>query len=213
MPVLEIAAFDRHITRARDLCGIATTLRAQLSDAIDLSDIYRAAFVQGVSAFDTFVHAEVRVRMLDIFSNSNSARTPAFEKFRVSLNSTSLAILNSGNSAAQLNWLDNEIREQHSYLSFQQPEKVADAVRLISDVVLWQALADHLGQNPVGGESGAKVLKRRLALIVDRRNTIVHESDVDPTLPGVAIYPMDQQTAEGALDFLQLLGHGIQAVT
>lgn len=212
MPAREIAAFDRHIERARDLAGIATSLETHLTGAMDLSDMYRAAFVQGVSAFDTFVHAEVRERMLATFAGTGT-KTPAFKKFKVSLSSASVALATAGNLASGLNWLETEIREQHSYLSFQQPDKVADAIRLVSDVKLWRELALHLGQGPAGGESGDKILKRRLALIVDRRNTIVHESDLDPTPPGDMLYPMSRATADDALDFLQALAHGIQAVT
>lgn len=213
MPSLEIAAFDRQIDRARDLAGIATSLEVHLTGAMDLSDIYRAAFVQGVSAFDTFIHAEVRVRMLAIFRGCGGKPTPAFERFRVSLSSVPLAIIAAGDPFAGLSWLESEIREQHSFLSFQQPDKVAEAIRLVSEVKLWQELARHLGQGTMNGESGDKILKRRLTLIVDRRNTIVHESDVDPTPPGDALYPMSRETAESALDFLQDLAHGIQAVT
>lgn len=180
---------------------------------MELSDLYRAAFVQGVSAFDTFIHAEVRVRMLAIFGGFGSRPTPAFERFKVSLSSVSVALLAAGDPIAGLNWFESEIREQHSFLSFQHPDKVAEAIRLVSDVKLWQELAHHLGQGTENGETGDKILKRRLALIVDRRNTIVHESDVDPTPPGHALYPMSRETAEGALGFLQTLAHGIQAVT
>lgn len=212
MPAREIAAFDRHIERARDLAGIATSLESHLTAAMDLTDMYRAAFVQGVSAFDTFIHAEVRERMLSIFAGTGT-KTPAFEKFKVSLSSASVALATAGNPASGLNWLEAEIREQHSYLSFQQPDKVADAIRLVSDVRLWKELATHLGQGARNGEPGDKILKRRLSLIVDRRNTIVHESDLDPTPPGDTLYPMSRKTAEDALDFLQAIAHGIQAVT
>lgn len=212
MPAREIAALDQHIERARDLAGMATSLETHLTGAMDLSDMYRAAFVQGVSAFDTFVHAEVRVRMLATFAGTGT-KTPAFERFKVSLSSASAALATAGNLASSLNWLETEIREQHSYLSFQQPDKVADAIRLVSGVQLWKELARHLGQGPAGGEPGDKILRRRLALIVDRRNTIVHESDLDPTPPGDTLYPMRRSTADDALDFLQSVAHGIQAVT
>jgi hypothetical protein len=208
----ELAAFDRHVARARDLAAAAASLEHSLTGAMDLTDMYRAAFVQGVSALDTFIHAEVRVRMIDTFFGPDSG-TPAFDRFRVSLASVSAALASQNQPAVRINWLDAEIREQHSYLSFQQPDKVADAVRLISDVKLWDELALHLGQGPVSGDSGAKVLKRRLTLIVDRRNTIVHESDLDPTPPGDQLYPMTRATADDALDFLQSLVHGIVAIT
>lgn len=188
------------------MMGLASALANTTSGAMDLSDVHRAAFVQGVSAFDTFVHDEVRVRILDIFA-LGSPMPKALQKFRVSLASVQIAAGGSG-----LGWLETEIREQHALLSFQKPEKVADAVRLVSDVQLWKALACHLGQGPLGGETGDQILKRRLTLIADRRNTIVHQSDLDPTPPGDVLYPMAQATVEDALVFLDQIARGIQAV-
>jgi len=207
MPNRELDLFERSLTRARDMMGLASSLANTTSGAMDLSDVHRAAFVQGVSAFDTFVHEEIRVRILGIFT-SGSPMPKALHKFKVSLASAQIAVAGSG-----LGWLETEIREQHSLLSFQKPDKVADAVRLISDVQLWKALADHLGQGPLGGETGDLILKRRLTLVADRRNTIVHQSDLDPTPPGDELYPMTRATVEDALVFLDQIARGIQAVT
>jgi hypothetical protein len=207
MPKRELELFERSLARARDMMGLASSLANTTSGAMDLSDVHRAAFVQGVSAFDTFVHEEIRVRILDIFA-SGSATPNALQKFKVTLASAQTAVTGSG-----LGWLETEIREQHSLLSFQKPDKVADAVRLISDVQLWKALADHLGEGSQGGETGDQILKRRLMLIADRRNTIVHQSDLDPTQPGDELYPMTRATVEDALAFLDEIARGIQAVT
>lgn len=207
MPKRELDLFERSITRARDMMGLASSLTNTMSGVMDLSDIHRAAFVQGVSAFDTFVHEEIRARILDIFA-STSVMPTALQRLKVTLASAQVATAGQG-----LAWLETEIREQHSLLSFQKPDKVADGVRLISDVQLWKSLADHLGQGPQNGESGDQILKRRLTLIVDRRNTIVHESDLDPTPPGDELYPMARVTVEDALTFLDQIARGIQAVT
>ncbi|ANO13116.1 Uncharacterised protein [Mycobacteroides abscessus subsp. massiliense] len=207
MPKRELDLFERSLTRARDMMGLASSLANTTSGVMDVSDVHRAAFVQGVSAFDTFVHEEIRARILDIFA-SGSPMPKALQKFRVSLASVQIAVGGSG-----LGWLETEIREQHALLSFQKPDKVADAVRLISDVQLWKALAGHLGQGSLGGETGDLILKRRLTLIADRRNTIVHQSDLDPTPPGDVLYPMARATVEDALLFLDQIARGIQAVT
>jgi hypothetical protein len=211
LPARELATFDRQIQRARDLVGTAVALETSLTGAMDVSDLFRGAFVQAVSALDTFIHAEVKARMIAAFA-AGGPFTPAFDRYRVSLASVRLALANQGNPGAQLNWLDSEVQEQHSYLSFQQPDKIADAVRLVSGVKLWDEVANYLGQGPVGADPGSKVVKRRLTLIVDRRNTIVHESDLDPTPPGDRLYPMDRATAEGAIDFVEAVGRAIYAV-
>lgn len=207
MPQRELDLFEQSINRARDMMGLASTLNTTTTGVMDLSDVHRAAFVQGVSAFDTFIHEEIRVRILNIFASA-AAMPAALQRFKVTLASTRIATITPG-----LSWLETEIRDQHSLLSFQKPEKVADGIRLISDVQLWKALAIHLGQGPQNGESGDQILKRRMTLIADRRNTIVHESDLDPTPPGDVLYPMTRSTVEDALAFLDQVARGIQAVT
>jgi len=210
MPQQELDLFDKQVERARDLVGTAAALNASLTGAVDVSDLYRAAYVQAVSALDTFIHSDVRARMLATFPTDS--HTQAFDRFRVSLSSVQVALATQGDLASQLNWLDAEIQDQHSYLSFQQPDKIADAIRLVSNVRLWDALALSFGQAAMDGESGAKILKRRLTLMVDRRNTIVHESDLNPTPPGDRLYPMTRATAEDAIDFVERLVHEIYAL-
>ena len=64
------------------------------------------------------------------------------------------------------------------FSSFQQPDKIADAIRLFSDVKLWQQVALELA-------IPEQDVKARLKLIVDRRNKIAHEADVDPSFPNM----------------------------
>ncbi len=71
---------------------------------------------------------------------SGGIGTLAFSRFEVSMSSVQLALSNIGNS----DWLDSEIRQRHGLLTFQKPDKVADAIRLISPIKLWEAVASHL---------------------------------------------------------------------
>ena len=92
------------------------------------------------------------------------------------------------------NDFDSEIRTQHGYLAFQQPDKVAEAIRLISEVKLWDCVGYRLGMN-------AGNVKQRLKLIVDRRNKIAHEADMDPTYPK-ARWPISAPDVEDVVRFL-----------
>ncbi|MGB6161543.1 MAG: hypothetical protein WCF33_21555 [Pseudonocardiaceae bacterium] len=198
MPATELASFGQNIQYARDLAATATALQAQITSALSTDDLLRAALVQGVSAFDHFIHEEVRVRMLEIQSGVR-VRPQGFSRFRVSLDSVHAAAIQSGSS-----WLENEIKEQHGYLSFQQPDKVADAIRLVSNVMLWPAVASHM-KLPVHDA------KRRLKLIVDRRNKIAHEADTDQTPPR-SRYPISAPLITDSLDYLQNLVNAISVV-
>src|SRR5690606_2896750 len=72
-------------------------------------------------------------------------------------------------------WFEQEIIQKHSYLSFQEPTKISDALSLIWDhPQKWQFLAMATGITP------ENTLKTRLKTIVVRRNQIVHEADINP---------------------------------
>lgn len=200
MPAQELALLQANLGYARGMTATAAALEAQLTGAVDVSDLLRAGLVQGVSAFDHFVHEEVRVRMLALSAAPPSLWPPAFARFRVSLQSVDQAMTGAGGT-----WLENEIRLQHGYLAFQQPDKVADALRLISRVELWSAVGTHLGRT-------AADLKTQLKLIVDRRNKIAHEADMDPTPPR-ARYPISRSMVDASLDFLESIAVAIVAVS
>lgn len=195
MPATEIALFRQNVSYARDLIATASALRAQVTAAISTDDLLRSALVQGVSAFDHFVHEEVRARMIET-ELGNHPRAAGYDRFRVTLASVNVALSSGGTS-----WLEQEIRDQHGYLSFQQPDKVADAFRLVSNVSLWEEVAKELGSNP--GDT-----KRQLKLIVDRRNKIAHEADTDPTPPR-SRYPISDNMVRDSLDFLERVANAV----
>ena len=83
----------------------------------------------------------------------------------------------------------------HGWLSFQHPDKIANAIRLVSTVDLWQAVALRRNED-------VKATKAQLFAIVDRRNKIAHEADLDPGNPGER-WPIDRPLVEEAIDFIE----------
>ena len=55
------------------------------------------------------------------------------------------------------------VRDAHSWQSFQHPDKIADAIRLVSVVKLWEEVAKEIG-------SDASTVKIRVTAIIDRRD-------------------------------------------
>jgi hypothetical protein len=192
--------FEENMGRARALSGLADSLLAITTVAVDLTDIYRASVVLGVSALDHFVHEFVRLGMLEVHRGSRPA-TDAHLSFKVPLAAARIGINNSG----QDDWLDETVRETHAWLSFQHPDKIADAIRLVSAVKLWDGVAKEIG-------SDAKAVKVRLAAIVDRRNKIAHEADMDPTNPGHR-WPIDGALVRDALDYIASVVYAIYKST
>lgn len=182
-----IEAFQISMGRARHLGGLHEALSSLTTSAVDASDLLRAQIVLGVSALDYFVHEITVLGMVAVFEGRRPP-TPAFLKYRVAMDSVL-----SGTSTA-CGWFESDIRERHSYLSFQQPDKIADAIRLFSDVKLWQRVALQLA-------IPEQEAKDRLQLIVDRRNKIAHEADVDPSFPNMR-WPISKPDVDQSLAYI-----------
>jgi hypothetical protein len=191
--------FRLNQARAKALSALAMSLNSLTSAAVDVSDLYRAGLVLSVSALDQFVHDFVRLGMLDIHRGRRSV-TDAHNQFRIPLASAKQALL-SGTSEQ---WLEDAVRANHSWQSFQHPDKIADAIRLISSIKLWEAVGHEMSTT-------ARDVKNQLASIVDRRNKIAHEADMDPTNPGER-WPIDSAMAESAMDYVEAVVNAIYIV-
>lgn len=192
--------FNISINRVRDLIAVHNSVKAQSTTALDLSDILRAALVLSISALDYYVHEVVRLGMLEIQQGSRQD-PPAFSRFPISLGSARQGL----SSAPNLDWLEDEIRQRHSYKSFQQPNNIADAIRLISDKKLWEEVGHVMGK-PAGD------IKNQLSIIVDRRNKIAHEADINPTLGLGDRWRIDESLVNNAVDFIEQLVQSIHSI-
>ena len=191
-----IDQFRVNIARVRNLGAIHNALSAQTTAAIDLSDILRSELVMAVSALDHYIHEIVRLGMLEVY-HRNRPETPAFLRFQISIERVRQAI----SAPTSDDWLDDEIRERHSWRSFQQADHIADAIRLISEVRLWEEVSNHLGMP-------SQDVKQQLNLIVDRRNKIVHEADMDAT-PYDTRWPIDEALVDDAINFIEQIAETI----
>ena len=188
--------FESNIQRTRALAAIHNVLGTRTTSALDTSDILRSALVSAVSALDQYIHEIVRLGILEIYRGLRT-NTLSWLKFEVSLgNALQIRAAPDDDS-----WLDSEIRERHSWQSFEHPDRVADAIRLISDVNLWDTVASDLG-------SVTADVKQRLKLIVDRRNKIAHEADIDPSFPNTR-WPIDDQMVSDSTTFIEQVVHSI----
>lgn len=165
--------------RCAELSALHAYLANNVSSVLCPDELLRAEWVARLSALDLYIHELVAQLMLATFEGGRPA-TPAYLKFRLSnetLDRIRAAATASDASAA----FDLEARDQLGYLTYQDPEKIAEGVRLCSNVELWNEVALNLGATAATKTSQAKLLKRDLSLIVQRRNKIAHEGDLQPT--------------------------------
>ena len=187
--------FVANIERAQAIRQVYAALTGQVTGAIDLSDLLRFEIAQAVSALDCLVHDVILIGMLQVIQGQRQP-TEQFRRFKLSMATT---IYYSENR--DIEPIEQAIREHHSYMSFQSPDKISQAFRLISPIDLWGELEIQL-DNP------RKALKQQLSLIVDRRNKIVHEGDLSPTFPRRP-WTISTGDALQAREFIEHLGHNI----
>lgn len=185
-----IDQFRTNINRARNLGSIFEALNSQTTSVLDLSDILRAELVLAVSALDHFIHELVRLGMLEAY-RGNRPRTGRFLRFKVSLENALTGI--ADNAGEQ--WIDSEVRTRNGYRTFQDPEEISEAIRLISDIRLWVKVGQHM-------ESTPDEVKEDLRSIVNRRNKIVHEADMIPS-PFEQRWPIDKMMVSNAVDMIE----------
>ena len=203
--------FKANIQRVRNLGALNRALKATTTNALDLSDILRAELVLAVSALDYYVHETVRLCMQETYKG-NRAMTPSFLRFNISMERALQGFLGKGfeddenpkQNNENVDWLDSEIRLRHGWQSFQRADKIAEAIRLISNEQLWPRVAELL-------EKDSQDIKRTLDLIVDRRNQIAHESDMDPTSID-SRWPIDESMVDESIDFIEQITEAISKV-
>jgi hypothetical protein len=189
-----IAQFRENMSHVHNLGGIYKAVISLTTPAVDASDLLRAQYVLGVSALDHYVHELTRVGMVMIFAGTRLA-TPAYYRFRISMDS----VVNSASASELQARFESEVRTQHNYLAFQHPDKIADAIRLISKKKLWECVSTRMTMDKDD-------IKIRLMLIVDRRNKIAHEADIDPGHPGTGTrWPISQHDVDESLKFIEEL--------
>ena len=194
-----IEQYRENIQRVRILGSIYQALSVQTTGVLDLADILRSELVMAVSALDHFIHELVRLGMLEAY-HGHRGQTEACLMFQVTLASAIQGITMPTTDS----WLEEQIRLRHGYLSFQRPDSIADAIRLVSDIQLW---------NEVGHQHGTTIqnVRAQLGLIVDRRNKIAHEADMDPSYAG-RLWPVDFGLVDEAVTFMEQLAETINSI-
>ena len=137
---LALDQFRISIGRVRDLIALHNSVKAQATDALDVSDMLRAALVLAVSALDYYVHEVVTLGMLEIHRGNRSEPTPSsnttqssFSRFQVSLGGARQDRLTAIDIAS---WLEAEIKQSQGPAFLQQSYTVSDLIPTISSSIL-----------------------------------------------------------------------------
>lgn len=171
-----IGHFEAVWGRCSQLSALHSYLDKNVTAILQPDELLRAEWVARVSALDLYIHELIAQKMVEIFE-ARRLPTATYLKFQIStgtLNRIRTASTPSDASSA----FDLFVRNQLSRITYQFPDDIADGVRLCSSIELWNEVAMVLGANPTTKTDKAKELKRQLSLLINRRNKIAHEGDL-----------------------------------
>lgn len=183
---------------ANALTGIYDYLNQTVAAPMSFDDLLRSKIVYAVSAFDKLIHDLVRMGMVEIYSG----RRPATQKYLsepIPMNIVQ-QLATASTPPAEIVF-EQFIFTKHKILTFQEPEKVADGLSLIwSENQKWTRIAAELGDTE-------NIVRTTLKLIVARRNSIVHEADIDPI--SHTKIPITRTECDDVAKFISKVGNSI----
>jgi hypothetical protein len=206
--MLPLAQYDLVWARCGQLSIMHAYLAGQVTPVVTADEILRAEWVMRVSALDMYVHELVAQNMVGTFEGRRPP-SPGYLRFQLT-NETVQRIRNAASATDASAAFDLEVRERLRILSFQQPDKIADGVRLFSAVELWDSVAAHVSASS-GVSVDAKSIKNELSLVVRRRNQLAHEGDLQPGSQGVP-WPISQADLATVAQVVDRVVRGIDAV-
>lgn len=205
--VLAVSALDYYVHEVVTL-GMLEIHRGQRSEPTPSANTTQSAF----SRFQVSLGGarQERLAAIDIASwlETEIQQTHGYAFLQQSYTVAALIPVISNSVVNRLNnasWLEDEIRERLGYQSFQQADKIADAIRYISDKKLWDEVANKISRP-------AKDIKQQLNSIVDRRNKIAHEADIDPSFNIGDRWNIDEVLVGDAVDFIEQIVESIHQV-
>jgi RiboL-PSP-HEPN len=204
-----IAYFFDVWQRCAELGTLHNYLAKNLTPAMSADELLRAEWVARVSALDLYVHELVAENMVKILDGTRTS-CPGFSKFHCS-SDTLLRIKNAATPADASAAFDLEVRSKLSRVTYQFPEDIADGVRLISGSELWNEIALAKGATSATKDALAKSLKKDLSLIVERRNKIAHEGDLQRSIPRTP-WPITSADVSYVAGFIEDLVRTIDAI-
>lgn len=161
---------------------------------LDASDLLRWQYVLAVSALDKYIHDIVRIGMIQEFQGIRP-ETAKYKSFRIDF---SLAMQMKFSSTPEIIFA-NEIIRRHSFLAFQDPDKISDALSYIWEGKhKWSIISGNMTTS-----ISETNLKTKLKNIVIRRNQIVHEGDCLSTQIPLRQQILSKSDTQDVINFIE----------
>ena len=193
-----LTLFKANIEDAKNLTSLYEYLEDSIKSPFPFDDLLKAQIVYSVSAFDKLIHDIIRIGMMEIFTNERPA-TPKYLAESISISMYNELI--SATVPPREYIFEQSLFKKFKTFSFQEPEKVAEGLSYFwEEKQKWQKIAIKMGMDD-------RTAKTTLKLIINRRNSIVHEADIDPSTNQK--YSISKDECQSITDFLSKCGEEI----
>ncbi|ADG98196.1 hypothetical protein Srot_1736 [Segniliparus rotundus DSM 44985] len=195
--------FERTLADLRSMIEGAQSLERLQVGSFDISDIYRHAWVGAVSALDHWVGEEIQERAVKLFVKPGE-KPNRLKKFEITVERFERVHHRSESAEAVFR---EQLKETLGSTSYQNPDKIKDGFKLVTDVQLWPRVSARLNEardEPVDVTD----LVESLRAITLRRNQIAHETDRDPSAPN-GKRPITAESAKAVINQLSEVGEAI----
>ncbi|MFI5953745.1 hypothetical protein [Cryptosporangium sp. NPDC051539] len=183
--------FEENLAYAREIVQGGQWLEKGKVGGFEVTALYRAAWMQAMTAVDRWVHRELYERAVAIAVAPQAQRPKAFLKLQIPMDLFE-DVLHNG--AYLSDRFTDFLLGKFGYQSFQNYRKIEEALAHVGPTKIWGPVAERLGM-------ATQDLQGRLGSIVDRRNHIAHEADRDPDNHGQRL-PMSADQVTDVIDFL-----------
>jgi restriction system protein len=169
-------SFSTNLTYARKMVAAGEALAVLRPSGIDTRDFYRAAWVQAISALEHWVQEEVLRRVAEQADKGSPDMPRKLREFRLPLESVE-SVQRGDLTLAQA--VVDHVRADVAYRSLQNPDAIAQAMGLVTDVKVWREAAKHINRwNHHRTSMDMKQLRGRYVELLQRRNQIAHDADL-----------------------------------
>jgi hypothetical protein len=166
------------------------------------TDLYRATWVQAVSALDHWLHREIVDRVANGMNETGWARPDKLKKLKVSWELVEIAA--AGKPLESI--ARDHLSERLTLSTFQKAEKIAEGLGYVtsdSKLEIWGKVAQRFGQR-------CEEVITRHDEIIDRRNKIAHEADQPDGAAQRS--PIKADEAEAVIDWIEAVAGALREV-
>ena len=163
----QIDLYKKNIDAVLVIDSVFKYMKSQVT-AFDITELLRAEFVLIVGALDFYIHGVVRECLIEQFYKTDNCDDSTIS---IPLQTVKV-LLHVKSEEEQIKILDQQIKNIISKDSYQAPRAVEKALGMINIKKVWSKVSEISGKS-------AEDIRNTLAIIINRRNKIAHEADID----------------------------------